>query len=167
MPLLGMDEVWKLVRIANEKDRRVVAHQVPIAFFSVKLQGKPAHVTLGIGGTQFAGHRREACEHFGIDPVCKIADFLPEPDVPVIEIDPASAEQQTIIHDTVQQVYVINRDDFNTREILIVDEDKRGQWFDDLRKNYPVRREFQNTRIVMKSSDKELEGKLKGIGFKL
>jgi erythronate-4-phosphate dehydrogenase len=106
-----------------------------------------------------------ACRYFGIEPVCRIEDFLPEAEVPVIEIDPASADEQTIIHDTVQQVYVINRDDFNTREILIVPEDQRGQWFDDLRKNYPVRREFQNTRLVFKKSDEKLQAKLTGIGF--
>ena len=110
---------------------------------------------------------KAACRHFDIEAVCEIEDFLPEPDVPVIEVVPGSAEQQAIIQDTVQQVYVINRDDFNTREILIVDEDQRGQWFDDLRKNYPVRREFQNTRIVFKQPDKQLEAKLTGIGFKV
>jgi erythronate-4-phosphate dehydrogenase len=107
------------------------------------------------------------CGHFGIEPVCRIEDFLPEADVPVIEIDPDSADEQTIIHDTVQQVYVINRDDFNTREILIVPEDQRGQWFDDMRKNYPVRREFQNTRLVFKKPDEKLQAKLTGIGFKV
>jgi erythronate-4-phosphate dehydrogenase len=108
-----------------------------------------------------------ACRHFGVEPVCRIEEFLPEADVPVIEIDPDSADEQTIIHDTVQQVYVINRDDFNTREILIVPEDQRGQWFDGLRKNYPVRREFQNTRIVFKKPDEKLQAKLTDIGFRV
>lgn len=86
--------------------------------------------------------------------------------MPTIEIDPTMADEQTTIHDTVQQVYVINRDDFNTREILIVPEDERGKWFDDLRKNYAVRREFQNTQIVLTESDDTLKAKLSGIGFK-
>ena len=108
-----------------------------------------------------------ACRHFGIEPVCRIEDFLPEAEVPVIEIDPASADEQTIIHDTVQQIYVINRDDFNTREILIVSEDRRGHWFDNLRKSYPVRREFQNTRLVFNKPDQKLQAKLTGIGFRV
>jgi len=108
-----------------------------------------------------------ACEHFGLVAVRTAEDFLPVPDVPQIEIDGDTADEQRILHDAVQQVYVINRDDFNTREILIVPEDQRGKWFDDLRKDYPVRREFQNTQIVMKKRDDILARKLEGIGFKI
>lgn len=108
-----------------------------------------------------------ACEHFGLEAVRTADEFLPAPDVPQIEINPDVADEQTILHDTVQQVYVINRDDFNTREILIVPEDQRGKWFDDLRKDYPVRREFQNTQIVLTKENNILAEKLKGIGFKM
>ena len=79
----------------------------------------------------------------------------------------SSANEQTIIHDTVQSIYVINRDDFNTREILIVEPEGRGKWFDDLRKSYPVRREFQNTKILIKDKESKLAKKLTGIGFKI
>jgi erythronate-4-phosphate dehydrogenase len=106
-----------------------------------------------------------ACECFGLQAKYLAADFLPDSDVPQIAIDPAGRDEQAIIQDTVQQVYVINRDDFNTREILIVPPDERSQWFDDLRKDYPVRREFQNTRITAIDEDSALARKLKGIGF--
>ncbi len=108
-----------------------------------------------------------ACEHFGLEAVRTAEDFLPGPDVPQIEIEPDTADRQRVLQDAVQQVYVINRDDFNTREILIVPEEERGKWFDDLRKDYPIRREFQNTLIVMKKSDDILARELKGIGFKV
>ena len=108
-----------------------------------------------------------ACDFFGIDPSFTANDFLPEPEVDRIVIDPAAGDEQTIIHDTVQSIYVINRDDFNTREILIVEPQKRGKWFDDLRKNYPVRREFQNTRIIIEDKNTPLAKKLEGIGFKI
>lgn len=108
-----------------------------------------------------------ACRHFGLEIKHSINDFLPVPDVPEITVDPAVGEEQTIIHDTVQSIYVINRDDFNTREILIVEPDGRGKWFDDLRKNYPVRREFQNTKIVIDDKESKLARKLAGIGFKV
>ena len=42
---------------------------------------------------------------------------------------------------------------------------ERGKFFDDLRKNYPVRREFQNTEIIMNVENKSLAKKLIGIGF--
>jgi len=131
-----------------------------------------------------------ACEYFGLKPKHKIEDFLPPPTVPQIKIDkispdPASpkgyaeASTQTLLHEIVRQVYVINRDDFNTREIAMVEPEKRGKFFDDLRKNYPVRREFQNTTIILATESTRLaaatsrgktedtENKLKGIGFKV
>lgn len=108
-----------------------------------------------------------ACRHFGLTPKFTAKDFLPAPDIAEINIDPDSDDQQMIIHDTVQQIYVINRDDFNTREILIVPEDQRGGWFDDLRKNYPIRREFQNTKVILSKQDVRLSEKIKGIGFNI
>jgi erythronate-4-phosphate dehydrogenase len=109
-----------------------------------------------------------ACKHFGLKPKHKIEDFLPPPTVPQIAIDKISPDQQKLLHEIVQQVYPINRDDFNTREIAMVEQEKRGKFFDDLRKNYPVRREFQNTTITLATeSTEDTENKLKGIGFKV
>jgi erythronate-4-phosphate dehydrogenase len=109
-----------------------------------------------------------ACNHFGLKPKHKIEDFLPPPTVPQITIDKISPDPQKLLHEIVRQVYVINRDDFNTREIVMVEQQKRGKFFDDLRKNYPVRREFQNTTIIFATeSTEDTENKLKGIGFKV
>lgn len=107
-----------------------------------------------------------ACEHFGLKPKHKIEDFLPPPTVPQITIDKIRPNQQLLLHEIVRQVYAINRDDFNTREIAMVEPEKRGKFFDDLRKNYPVRREFQNTKIIM-TSENSLKTKLRGIGFQI
>jgi erythronate-4-phosphate dehydrogenase len=67
----------------------------------------------------------------------------------------------------VQQVYPIHRDDFNMREILMVPAEQRGKFFDDLRKNYPVRREFQNTSVVVPARNRQLVETLSGLGFKV
>jgi erythronate-4-phosphate dehydrogenase len=107
-----------------------------------------------------------ACEHFGLKPKHKIEDFLPPPTVPQITIDKIDTNSQKLLHEIIRQVYVINRDDFNTREIAMVEPEKRGKFFDDLRKNYPVRREFQNTKIIM-TSENGLKIKLSGIGFQI
>lgn len=110
---------------------------------------------------------KAVCEYFGLESKYGIEDFLPEPAVKQIEIDLDSGGEQEILHQSVQQVYVINRDDFNTREIAMVPEKTRGKFFDDLRKNYPVRREFQNTKVIVKDKSSTLAEKLKGIGFLL
>jgi len=108
-----------------------------------------------------------ACRHFDIEPSFRADDFLPAPETEQITIDPDSGTEQNIIHDTVQQIYVINRDDFNTRQILIVPTEQRGKWFNNLRADYPVRREFPNTQIVFTRPCETLAAKLKGIGFRV
>ena len=110
---------------------------------------------------------KSACEYFGIEAVKDIEDFLPEPDVPEIRLDNRDEDEEEIIHQAVQQVYPVNRDDFNTREIAVVSEEERGRFFDKLREDYPVRREFQNTKVILEANCKNLARKLEGIGFKV
>ena len=62
---LGMDEVGELDGVANEECGGVVSDQIPVAFFGVELEGKPADVADGVGGAFFAGDGGEAAEHFG------------------------------------------------------------------------------------------------------
>jgi erythronate-4-phosphate dehydrogenase len=108
---------------------------------------------------------KAVCEHFGLAPKFDAESFLPAPAVSEIKVDLDVGDEQNVIHETVQQVYAIGRDDFNTREILMVPETERGKFFDDLRKNYPVRREFQNTKIVC--TGKNMANILAGLGFKV
>jgi erythronate-4-phosphate dehydrogenase len=107
-----------------------------------------------------------ACKYFNIEPKHTIADFLPPPKVPQIIIDQITTDEQSLLHEIVQQVYAINRDDFNTRELAMVEPGKRAKFFDDLRKNYPVRREFQNTTVILKQRSLHLADVFNSIGFK-
>ena len=107
------------------------------------------------------------CEFFSIKPEHDIHDFLPEPEVKKIEIKDESQNEQTIIHNTVNQVYSIKRDDKNLRQISNEPAENVGKFFDQLRKNYPVRREFQNTKVMLKDINSSLAKKLHGIGFKV
>src|SRR5450759_1588701 len=61
--LYGMDEIGEFDGILNEKDRDVVADQVPVAFLSVELDGKSAYVTRGIYRTRAARDGRYASKH--------------------------------------------------------------------------------------------------------
>jgi len=110
---------------------------------------------------------KAACKYFNLQPRYNEKDFLPKPIVPEIVTGEPAGDEQEILHQTVQQVYAIDRDDFNTREIAMVEPANRGKFFDALRKNYPVRREFQNTNIILKQSRFALADALKGIGFKV
>ena len=62
----GVVEVGELERIAQEEDRRVVAHQIPVALLGVELHGEAADVALGVGGAALAGHGGEADEEVGL-----------------------------------------------------------------------------------------------------
>jgi len=107
------------------------------------------------------------CKYFDLNINLNIEDFLPEPEKTQVNIECRDKTEQDILHQAIQQVYAINRDDFNMREILMVPEQQRGAFFDDLRKHYPVRREFHNTKIVMDKPCDSLINKFKGIGFRI
>jgi hypothetical protein len=53
-----MDEVGEFDGILNKKDRDIVADQIPVAFFGVKLDGKATNITRGVDRTRSAGDGR-------------------------------------------------------------------------------------------------------------
>jgi len=57
--LPGADEVRELKLIADEEYRRVVADQIPIAFFGMELEREAARLALGVGCALFAGDREK------------------------------------------------------------------------------------------------------------
>ncbi len=60
--LLRMDEIRKFQRIADEEDRRVVTHDVPIAFLGIELHREAARITLGIRRAALTPYRGKAQE---------------------------------------------------------------------------------------------------------
>lgn len=109
---------------------------------------------------------KSVCEFFEIEPEHGIEDFLPEPEVKAIELSPDIENEQDAILEAVRKVYSIKRDDMELRKVLDEPADNTGKFFDSLRKNYPVRREFQNTEVIIPKTGDSLAGKLRGIGFK-
>jgi len=122
-----------------------------------------------------------ACKYFGLQAKYCVEDFLPEPAVPQFGVEAKAGTEQDVVRQTVEKIYDISRDGSNLRQILSEPREKRGEFFDNLRKTYPVRREFQNTRIILatedtegtedklkqNSAEKAVAGKLTGIGFKV
>lgn len=53
---LGMDEVWELLRISDEKDRGIVASHIPVAFFSIELDSKASWISFSICRSFFTAH---------------------------------------------------------------------------------------------------------------
>jgi len=108
-----------------------------------------------------------ACKHFSLEQKFGIEDFLPEPAVPKLRVSQNIRSEQEAISSAVQKVYNVDRDDARLRRISDMPRQERGTHFDGLRKNYPVRREFQNTRVVIEDVNSSLAGKLAGIGFEV
>jgi len=52
-------------------------------------------------------------------------------------------------------------------ELLQLHPEKRPFEFDQLRKHYPIRREFQNTTVKLLNGATELQRQIAGFGFKL
>jgi hypothetical protein len=67
----------------------------------------------------------------------------------------------------VQQVYAIEKDDYELKKIVTLPENKQGMYFDNSRDNYPIRRNFHNTHITLEQPTDLLATKIKGIGFKI
>jgi len=108
---------------------------------------------------------KAACEYFGVGVKFDIEDFLPEPPVRQLRIEPNTDNEQAALANSVRKIYDIREDDVRLRRVLENSIENRGEFFDGLRKNYPVRREFQNTKVIVKDRSSTLAKKLKAIGF--
>jgi len=104
------------------------------------------------------------CEFFKLDykwnPVFELsaANSL---ELPVgSELDDQDAIQMAILAS-----YDVRSDSALLRQIPEISIGQRGQYFDELRKNYPVRREFPATVFRLPESRKTLAVKLKQLGF--
>ncbi len=109
---------------------------------------------------------KAACKYFGLDAEFDRDDFLPEPAVPKIKINSTGSSEQKLLLDAVRQVYDIREDDARLRQVLNKPAKTRGEFFDGLRKNYPVRGEFQNTKVMLEIKNESLSNKLNGVGFR-
>jgi erythronate-4-phosphate dehydrogenase len=76
------------------------------------------------------------------------------------ELDDQDAIQMAILAS-----YDVRSDSASLRQLPEVNIEQRGQYFDELRKNYPVRREFPATVFRLPEDRKTLAGKLKQLGF--
>jgi len=100
------------------------------------------------------------CKFFGIKPKFTVKDFLPKPKISEIIIE----NEKSPLLFAVNSLYDIRKDDADMRRLKNEPVDNRGAYFDSLRENYPVRREFQNT--IVSAEDEKLKKIFSGLGFK-
>ena len=112
---------------------------------------------------------RAACEFIGVAPSWIPASHLPPPPSPVIEVSAEKRWEEDVLREVVLRAYPIERDAAALRATCDLPPERRGTAFDRLRKEYPVRREFQNFAVRQTPrtarAQAGLRSKLRGIGF--
>jgi erythronate-4-phosphate dehydrogenase len=92
--------------------------------------------------------------------------ILPDVENSILDF-PRSESLEKSLNKIITKIYDIENDDINLREIKKQDENERGKYFDQLRKNYPIRREFNNYTIRINKNLKEEINILKALRFNL
>ncbi len=104
-----------------------------------------------------------ACQYLGIPATWNPDPLLPEPEHPVL----SPSADTTSLKPLVDTLYPIREDDGRMRAIADESPEGRKAYFDMLRKTYPRRREFYNTRVTCAHCASAFREQLKGIGFRI
>lgn len=137
-----------------------------------ELLGKAAIGTPHVAGYSFDGKvnataviYRAACKFFGIEPSWEPDGERALMKVPEFTIDCAEKSEEDVLREAVFSVYDINKDDAALRKVHGLPEEERGFYFEKLRREYPLRREFFNASITLKNPTHGIEKKLGALGF--
>ncbi len=136
----------------------------------LELLGLTDIATPHIAGYSFDGKvngTRQICEalcaSLGLPAAWDPRPLLPAPECPELTVN---AGDPDAVHGAVRKVYDIMADDARMREIALQDgPEAQAAFFDRLRKEYPRRREFFNTRMIVQPEAPIVAATLSGIGF--
>ena len=105
---------------------------------------------------------RAACEYFALPVSWQVADELPQ----VATIDMRSREAgNALVNAMVLGAYDVRQDDARLRATLSLSAAERASAFDRLRKDYPVRREFTESTVLLDEPAGAAGKLLSGLGF--
>ncbi len=131
---------------------------------------------IDIGTPHIAGHSlegkvegtvivyREACRFLNVTPEYDTDSLLPPPETGRIVLNDSGDTEPEILWDAVKNVYDITDDDKSLRDGPR--DEKRGDYFRLLRKNYRNRREFRWTEVDAPRVQPQIRDKLHKLGFK-
>jgi len=109
--------------------------------------------------------RRAASKFLGVTSDWDPSDKLPPPRVPEVTLTDSSGHAEDVVRRLVLSTYDFAHDDRRMRELLTLPAGKRAKHFDGLRRDYPCRREFRNTKVTLEGACRELSSTLTGLGF--
>ncbi len=104
------------------------------------------------------------CDFYKLDIPWQSKTKVPEAGLPELNLISNMSEEDAI-QMAVLASYDVRRDAASLRRLPEITLEQRGRHFDELRKNYPVRREFSSTVIKLHESKKILAGKFRQLGF--
>jgi erythronate-4-phosphate dehydrogenase len=93
--------------------------------------------------------------------------LVPAPVLPELKIDTVKKSCEQVLREIVKECYDIRLDDRLLRQIVSLPEIERAQYFQKLRAEYRIRREFFNTTVSLPNSAKEIFIMLQLLGFKV
>ncbi|MBL8025085.1 MAG: 4-phosphoerythronate dehydrogenase PdxB [Fibrobacteres bacterium] len=106
---------------------------------------------------------RAAAAFFDIESQWRLE--LPPPIVPEITLSKKYGSSEEALREIALKVYDVMEDDQRMRKMAYEPTETRGKFFDRLRKEYPVRREFANTHVVLQKKDEALTQLLEAMDF--
>ncbi len=168
----AVDENALLTTMQNRPDLHLVLdvwHSEPN--INVGLLDKTAIATSHIAGYSLDGKVRgthmiyqAVCEYFSIKPAW-ITPTLPfAGSLTAMQFDDSQSDDD-VIYQCVVNAYNVLKDDAALRKIKELEPNQRGEYFDKLRKDYPVRREFSNYEVIISQDRHQLIKSLSGMGF--
>lgn len=101
-----------------------------------------------------------ACEYFDRPAEWRAVDNLPAGESLEINGREDDSLSRAVLH-----CYDVREDDRRLRRLMALEPEEQPLYFDRLRKEYPVRREFSATTIRIKGDNEILRRKLQGLGF--
>jgi len=104
------------------------------------------------------------CRHFGVERAWDPTPLLPPPAQPRVPISRRASVEEAIRVAT-RAAYDIDADDARLRRIVRETPDRRAVYFKDLRKHYPVRREFPFTAACLEGDNPSAAEALAALGF--
>jgi erythronate-4-phosphate dehydrogenase len=107
------------------------------------------------------------------DSLCKFLNVEPiwQPNLPEIQNNelkiPEGDNDEEKLYKLFKSIYDLERDDSLLRKISSYNSNEQGDYFDKLRKEYPVRREFSNYVVYLSDIDKQLTSVLESFRFQV
>ena len=108
-----------------------------------------------------------ACRYFGVAPIWQAPVDYSQPSDSVNSIDAHDQELQALVFQLATRFYDLQGDDARMRSLFTLPSSERPAGFDQLRKEYPTRREFFTSPVGLQQASPTLVSGLADLGFSI